>query len=305
MTRVLIADDETIIRLDLRSLLEANGFEVCGEARDGAEAIELASTLQPDVLVIDVKMPRLDGIEAARKILAQRPLPVVMLTAFAQDELITRAVDAGVFGYLAKPFREQDVVAAILAAQGRYAEFTEMKEQAMSLREALEARRAIERAKGILMAKEGISENEAFTRLRQASQHSQRPMKVIADAVAASLTATLLIATAALLLALPSVALASGIPPPSASGFAAVLATTPEAFASPDARSARIVRPDCVEPTPGRYMCSYLLRIAGAPDDCHLMQASWTPSRASLFTVTLAGRTPSCRSLPNALRSLR
>jgi AmiR/NasT family two-component response regulator len=186
--RVLIAEDETIIRLDLRALLEANGFEVCGEARDGVEAVELASALEPDVVVLDVKMPRLDGIEAARRILGERSVPVVMLTAFGQEELITRAVDVGVFGYLAKPFREQDVVAALVAAQARYAEFAEVREQAMSLREALEARKAIERAKGILMAKEGISEDEAFARLRRASQRSGRPMKVIADAVAATLS---------------------------------------------------------------------------------------------------------------------
>jgi two-component system, response regulator PdtaR len=186
--RILIAEDETIIRLDLRSLLEANGFDVCGEARDGVEAIELASTLEPDLIVMDVKMPRLDGIEAARRIMAERAVPVVMLTAFGQDELIARAVDVGVFGYLAKPFREQDVVAALVAARARHAEFAEVKEQATSLREALEARKAIERAKGILMAKEGISEDEAFARLRRASQRSGRPMKVIADAVAATLS---------------------------------------------------------------------------------------------------------------------
>jgi response regulator NasT len=187
-TSVLIAEDETIIRLDLRNLLEANGFKVCAEARDGIEAVELAATFEPDLIVMDVKMPRLDGIEAARKILAARAVPIVMLTAFGQDELVTRAVDAGVFGYLAKPFREQDVVAALVAAQARYAEFDEVKEQARSLREALEARKAIERAKGILMAKEGISEDEAFARLRRASQRSGRPMKVIADAVAATLS---------------------------------------------------------------------------------------------------------------------
>jgi hypothetical protein len=224
-----------------------------------------------------------------------------MLTAFAQDELITRAVDAGVFAYLAKPFREQDVV----AAQARYAEFAEMREQAMSLREALEARKAIARAKGILMAKEGISEDEAFARLRQASQRSRRPMKVIADAVAATLTAALFITTVVLLLGVAPAALASGIPPPSASGFAAVLASTPEAFANADSKSVRIMRPDCVEPTLGRYMCSYALQIPGEADDCHLMQANWTPDRASLFTVTLAGRTRSCRPLLDALHSLR
>jgi len=186
-TRILIAEDETIIRLDLRSMLEAHGFEVCGEARDGVEAVELAESLAPDLILMDIKMPRLDGIEAARRILEDRPVPIVMLTAFGQDELVQRAVETGVFGYLAKPFREQDVIPAVRAAQARHAEFAEVKLQATSLLEALEARKAIERAKGILMAKEGLTEDEAFARLRRASQKSGRPMKVIADAVAATL----------------------------------------------------------------------------------------------------------------------
>jgi AmiR/NasT family two-component response regulator len=185
--RVLIAEDETIIRLDLRGLLEKNGFDVCGEARDGVEAVALAASLEPDVIVMDVKMPRLDGIEAAKRILEKRPVPIVMLTAFGQAELVARAVDVGVFGYLAKPFREQDVIPALVAAQARHAEFAEVKLHASSLLEALEARKSIERAKGILMAKEGLSEEEAFARLRRASQRSGRPMKVIADAVAATL----------------------------------------------------------------------------------------------------------------------
>lgn len=185
--RILIAEDETIIRLDLRAMLEAGGFEVCGEARDGVEAVELAEYLSPDVIVMDIKMPRLDGIEAARRILEQRPVPIVMLTAFGQDDFVERAIETGVFGYLAKPFREQDVIPAVRAAQARYAEFAEVKLQATSLLEALEARKAIERAKGILMAKEGLTEDEAFARLRRASQKSGRPMKVIADAVAATL----------------------------------------------------------------------------------------------------------------------
>jgi response regulator NasT len=185
--RVLIAEDETIIRLDLRGTLEASGYEVCGEARDGVEAVELAESLTPDVIVMDVKMPRLDGIEAARRILERQAVPIVMLTAFGHEELVERAVDAGVFGYLAKPFREQDVIPALAAARARHAEFAEVKLQATSLLEALEARKAIERAKGILMAKEGITEDEAFARLRRASQKSGRPMKVIADAVAATL----------------------------------------------------------------------------------------------------------------------
>jgi len=185
--RVLVAEDETIIRLDLISMLEAGGYEVCGEARDGAEAVALAASLEPDAVLMDVKMPKLDGIEASRRILEHRPVPIVILTAFGQEELVERAVEIGVFGYLAKPFREQDVIAALVAAQSRHAEFAEVKLQADSLREALEARKSIERAKGILMAKEGISEDAAFERLRRASQRSGRPMKVIADALAATL----------------------------------------------------------------------------------------------------------------------
>jgi len=143
--------------------------------------------LIPDLVLMDLKMPRLDGIEAARRILDHRPVPIVMLTAFGQEELVTRAVEVGVFGYLAKPFREQDVIPALIAAQARFDEFVEVKLQAASLREALEARKAIERAKGILMAKEGLTEEQAFARLRRASQRSGRPMKVIADALAAAL----------------------------------------------------------------------------------------------------------------------
>ena len=185
--RVLIAEDETIIRMDLRGTLESAGYDVCGEAQDGVEAVALAESLEPDVILMDVKMPRLDGIDAARRILERRAVPIVMLTAFGQEELVERAVDTGVFGYLAKPFREQDVIPALAAARARHAEFAEVKLQATSLLEALEARKAIERAKGILMAKEGITEDEAFARLRRASQKSGRPMKVIADAVAATL----------------------------------------------------------------------------------------------------------------------
>ena len=186
--KVLIAEDETIIRLDLRTLLEANGYEVCGEARDGQEAVELARTLEPDVILMDVKMPRLDGVEASRRILAERPLPIVMLTAFDQEELVARAVETGVFGYLVNPFREQDLIPAIRTAQARHRELVELKTQASSLAEALEARKTIERAKGILMVKEGLTEEQAFDRLRKASQRSGRPMKVIADAVTATLS---------------------------------------------------------------------------------------------------------------------
>src|ERR1051326_4163115 len=183
--RILIAEDETIIRLDLRELLERAGFEVCGEARDGLEAVELARSQQPDVAVLDVKMPRLDGIEAARRILDERPIPIVMVTAYEQDELVSRAVEAGVFGYLVKPFREQDLLPAIRTARARYEELVALREEAESLAEALAARKAIERAKGLLMRKEGLSEQDAFARLRRASQIAGRPLKVVADALIA------------------------------------------------------------------------------------------------------------------------
>ena len=185
--RVLIGEDETLIRLDLRGMLEAAGFEVCAEARDGEEAVELARTEQPDLAVLDVKMPRLDGIETARRILDERPIPIVMLTAYGQEELVSRAVEAGVFGYLVKPFREQDLLPAIAAARARHEELQALREEAESLAEALAARKVIERAKGLLMEKEQLSEQEAFERLRRASQTSQRPLKVIAEAVVATL----------------------------------------------------------------------------------------------------------------------
>ena len=185
--RILIAEDETIIRLDLRQLLEGAGFDVCAEARDGEEAVALARSAEPDLAVLDVKMPRLDGIEAARRILDARPIPIVMLTAYGQDELVARAVEAGVFGYLVKPFRESDVLPAIQTARARHEELSALREEAESLAEALAARKVIERAKGLLMTKEGLSEEEAFARLRKASQVSGRPLRVIAEAVVATL----------------------------------------------------------------------------------------------------------------------
>jgi len=184
--RILVAEDETIIRLDLRELLERAGFEVCAEAKDGLEAVELARSQSPDLAVLDVKMPRLDGIEAARRILDERPIPLVMLTAYGQDELVARAIEAGVFGYLVKPFREQDLLPAIHTARARHEELAALREQADSLAEALAARKAIERAKGLLMKREGLTEEDAFARLRKASQLSGRPMRVVAEALIAT-----------------------------------------------------------------------------------------------------------------------
>ncbi|HET8607036.1 MAG TPA: response regulator [Gaiellaceae bacterium] len=187
--RILVAEDETIIRLDLRELLERAGFAVCAEARDGVEAVELARSAAPDLAILDVKMPRLDGIDAARSILEERPIPVVMLTAYGQQELVARAVEAGVFGYLVKPFREQDLLPAIQAARARFEELQAVREEAESLADALAARKAIERAKGLLMERDGLSEADAFARLRKASQLSGKPLRVVAEALIATFEA--------------------------------------------------------------------------------------------------------------------
>jgi two-component system, response regulator PdtaR len=184
--RILIAEDETIIRLDLKEILERAGFDVCAQAHDGEEAVKLARAEKPDLAVLDVKMPRLDGIEAARRILAERPIPIVMLTAYGQEELVGRAVEAGVFGYLVKPFRETDLLPAIQAAKARHAELEALREEAESLAEALTTRKVVERAKGLLMERDGLSEQDAFTRLQRASQVSGRPMRVVAEALIAT-----------------------------------------------------------------------------------------------------------------------
>ena len=167
-------------------MLERAGFEVVAEARDGREAVALAAEHQPDLAVMDVKMPELDGIEAARQMLEQRQIPIVMLTAFSEAALVGRAVDAGVFGYLVKPFRESDLLPAIEAARARHAELQALRDEAGSLRDALEARKLIERAKGLLMEKDGLSEAEAFARLRGASQQTGRPLREVAQAVCAA-----------------------------------------------------------------------------------------------------------------------
>jgi AmiR/NasT family two-component response regulator len=180
---VLIAEDETLIRLDLRDMIECAGLHVCAEAHDGEQAVALARTTEPDVAILDVKMPVLDGVEAARQILRDRPIPIVIVSAYTEQALVERAADAGVFGYLAKPFREQDLLPAIATAQARFNELSAVREEVETLSDALAARKAIERAKGILMQKDSLTEDAAFARLRKASQTSGRPMRIIAEAV--------------------------------------------------------------------------------------------------------------------------
>ncbi len=184
--RILVAEDETIIRLDLVEMLDRAGHEVCAEAHDGVEAVQLAREREPELAILDVKMPKLDGIEAAKRILRERPIPIVMLTAYGQEELVARAVEAGVFGYLVKPFRESDLVPAIHTARARHEELAAARAETETLAEALAARKAIERAKGLLMERENLTEQEAFGRLRKASQLSGKPLKVVADALIAA-----------------------------------------------------------------------------------------------------------------------
>jgi response regulator NasT len=187
-TTVLVAEDETLIRLDLRLQLEDAGYRVCGEARTGTEAVELARTLQPDLVMLDVKMPELDGIEAARRILSERSIPIVMLTAYASEELVQRASDAGAFSYLVKPFQSNELMPAIETAIARHQELSALRAENAGLADALAARKSIERAKGLLMEREGLSEAEAFARLRRASQIGRQPLKVIADAIVIALS---------------------------------------------------------------------------------------------------------------------
>jgi two-component system, response regulator PdtaR len=168
-------------------MLERAGFEVVAEARDGAEAVALAESTEPDLAVLDVKMPELDGIEAARRMLERRPIPVVMVTAFSHRELVSRAVEAGVFGYLVKPFRESDLLPAIDTARARHAELVAVRAESDGLREALEARKLIERAKGILMDRDRLTEAEAFARMRRGAQTTNRTIRDIAEAIIATL----------------------------------------------------------------------------------------------------------------------
>lgn len=181
--RILIADDEAIRVMTLRTQLRALGFEVVAEATNGREAVELAARCEPDLAILDIKMPELDGIAAARQITAQRPIPVILLTAYSEPELVERATEAGVFAYLVKPVSEEDLLPTILLARARFEEFRLLQREVADLREALEARKIIERAKGILMKRLGISEAEAFRRMQVQSQKENKKLVEIARAI--------------------------------------------------------------------------------------------------------------------------
>ncbi|MCH9728072.1 MAG: ANTAR domain-containing response regulator [Actinomycetia bacterium] len=181
--RVLVAEDEALIRMDLAEMLREEGYEIVGEAGDGQEAVELAESLKPDLVIMDVKMPRRDGIDAASEIAAKRIAPIVILTAFSQRELVERARDAGAMAYLVKPFNISDLVPAIEVAVSRFHEMAALEEEVATLSERLETRKLVERAKGLLQANQGMTEPEAFKWIQRAAMDRRTSMKRVAEVV--------------------------------------------------------------------------------------------------------------------------
>ncbi|GAA2101474.1 response regulator [Actinomadura alba] len=184
----MIAEDEALIRLDLKEMLEEEGYEVVGEAGDGETAVKLATDLKPDLVILDVKMPVLDGISAAERIAADRIAPVVILTAFSQRELVERARDAGAMAYLVKPFTMADLIPAIEMAVSRYQEVKALEAEVGSLQERLETRKLVERAKGLLQSAHGWTEPEAFRWIQKTSMDRRLTMRAVAEAVVAAPT---------------------------------------------------------------------------------------------------------------------
>lgn len=181
--RVLIAEDEALIRMDLAEMLREEGYDVVGEAGDGQEAVELAERLRPDLVIMDVKMPRRDGIDAAAEIARKRVAPVVVLTAFSQRELVEQARDAGAMAYLVKPFSSSDLIPAIEVAVSRFQEITALENEVAELADRLETRKLVERAKGLLQTKHNMSEPEAFRWIQRAAMDRRTTMKRVAEVV--------------------------------------------------------------------------------------------------------------------------
>ncbi len=182
-TRIVIVDDESIIRIDLREMLSNLGYLVIGEVGDGRSAVNLARELRPDLVIMDIKMPGMDGIDAAKILTEEKIAPVLLLTAYSQKELVSRARQAGVVGYLVKPFRESDLSPAIEVALARFAEFRALESEVGDLQEALETRKFVERAKGILMDTQGLTEADAFRKIQKMSMNTRKPMKEVAEAI--------------------------------------------------------------------------------------------------------------------------
>jgi AmiR/NasT family two-component response regulator len=181
--RVIVADDESIVRMDLREMLESLGYLVVGEAGDGESAVHLSRELRPNIVIMDIKMPGMDGIEAGRILTEERIAPVLLLTAYSQQDLVERAKEAGVMAYIVKPFHEADLAPAIEVALRRWREFRELEKEVEDLKEALETRKLVDRAKGILMDSQGLSEADAFRRIQKTSMDQRKPMKEVAEAI--------------------------------------------------------------------------------------------------------------------------
>jgi AmiR/NasT family two-component response regulator len=181
--RVIIAEDEALIRLDLKEMLEEEGYSVVAEVGDGQQAVDQAAELRPDLVILDIQMPVLDGLSAAEQIASARIAPVIVLTAFSQRELVERARDAGAMAYLVKPFSKNDLVPAIEVARGRFSEMTALDSEVRTLEERLETRKVVEKAKGLLMAEQGISEAEAFRWIQRTAMNQRTSMKGLAQSI--------------------------------------------------------------------------------------------------------------------------
>ncbi|MCJ0978163.1 ANTAR domain-containing response regulator [Rhodococcus sp. ARC_M12] len=181
--RVVVAEDESLIRLDLVEMLREEGYDVVGEAADGQQAVELAVELRPDLVIMDVKMPRRDGIDAASEIAEKRIAPVVILTAFSQRELVEKARDAGAMAYLVKPFTKADLMPAVELAASRFGEISALESEIADLQDRLETRKLIEKAKGILMTSQSLTEPQAFKWIQRAAMDRRTTMKAVAEVV--------------------------------------------------------------------------------------------------------------------------
>ena len=181
--RVVVAEDESLIRLDLVEMLREEGYDVVGEAADGQQAVELAVELRPDLVIMDVKMPRRDGIDAASEIAEKRIAPVVILTAFSQRELVEKARDAGAMAYLVKPFTKADLMPAVELAASRFGEISALESEIVDLQDRLETRKLIEKAKGLLMESQSLTEPQAFKWIQRAAMDRRTTMKAVAEVV--------------------------------------------------------------------------------------------------------------------------